>query len=510
MRALISTSDKTGLVDFLKPLAEYGLELVSTGGTYTFLKENNFKVLEVSEVTQFPEVLDGRVKTLHPSIHMGLLADKDNKEHMLQMEHHNVKSFDMVVGNLYPFEETAARKNSTFEELIENIDIGGPSFLRSSAKNFKSVIVLCTPSDYSWVQEKIINKSLTLEDRKKLAIKVFSLTSYYDSLIVEKLASDRTELDFLNLPLKKKMKLRYGENSHQEAAWYFNPLDPINLSGMEIFQGKELSYNNLLDLDAAVNLVKLFDEAGCVAIKHNNPCGAAISDSPYASAQKVIEADPKSIFGGIVAFNKRVDLKTCELFKDIFLECIIAPEFSPESLQFLSNKKNLRVLGFESLNNISSKKMNYKSLAGGMLLQQEDFFDIPTWSFLSAKPDSNILNDMIFGEKVAAALKSNAIAIIANGQTVGLGMGQVNRIDSVKQSIERMLEYKNRTGIDLSQAILISDAFFPFADSIEVIADYGIKWILQPGGSVQDEKVFEMAVKKNINMVITKRRHFKH
>ncbi len=520
MRVLVSTSDKTGLIEFLRPLAE--LELVSTGGTYEFLKKNNFKVIEVSEVTGFPEVLDGRVKTLHPAIYMGLLADKDNPQHLNQLKEHSNLAFDMVIGNLYPFEKTASKENSTFAELIENIDIGGPSFLRAAAKNFKSVIVLSSPLDYSWVQEKLINKSLTLQDKKKLAIKVFSLTSYYDALIVDRLAEDKSELEFLNIPLKKKMRLRYGENSHQQAAWYFNPLESANLVDVQIHQGKELSYNNLLDLDAAVNLVKLFENSACVAVKHNNPCAVAVAESIFKAAQKTIQSDPKSIFGGVIAFNKQVDLKTGEQFKDIFIECIVATEFTKECLQYFSAKKNLRVLSIKSLtkslNSVNFKKNNFRSISGGVLLQQEDSFNLPAsstdesadWSFLGEKPDLKLLADMVFGEKVAAALKSNAIAIVADGQTVGLGMGQVNRVDAVKQAIERMLEYKNRFHFNLSHAILISDAFFPFSDSIELIAKSGIKWILQPGGSVQDENVFAAAKGKNINMVITKKRHFKH
>lgn len=518
MRILVSTSDKTGLIEFLKPLRDRGLtgglELVSTGGTYDYLKKNNFNVIEVSEVTHFPEVLDGRVKTLHPSIHMGLLADKNNQQHMAQMKEHNVLAFDMVIGNLYPFEKTATSADSTFEELIENIDIGGPSFLRASAKNFKSVIVLSSPSDYSWVQEKLLSQSLSIEDNKKLAIKVFSLTAYYDSLIVDRLTKDNSEeksdLEYLNIPLKKKMQLRYGENAQQEAAWYCNPLESTNLNNVVIHQGKELSYNNLLDLDAAVNLVKLFETAACVAVKHNNPCGVAIGENVHIAAQKAIQSDPKSIFGGIIAFNKEVDIKTCELFKDIFLECIVAPGFSTEALNYFTSKKNLRVLSFKYLNLVNTQQMNFKSISGGVLLQQEDSFNTAEWIFLSQKPSSLLFADMVFGEKVAAALKSNAIAIVASGQTIGLGMGQVNRVDAVKQAIERMLEYKKRIDFDLSEAILISDAFFPFADSIELIAQYGIKWILQPGGSVQDEKVIEAAKSKNINMVISKRRHFKH
>lgn len=510
MRALISTSDKTGLIEFLNPLVELGLELVSTGGTYEFLKKNNYKVVEVSEVTQFPEVLDGRVKTLHPSIHMGILADKENPMHMAQLKEHGVKAFDMVIGNLYPFEKTAQNPSSTFEELIENIDIGGPSFLRASAKNYKSVIVLASPQDYPWVQKKILTKTLNNEDKKRLALKVFSLTAYYDSLIVDKLGENGEDLEFLNLPLKKKMKLRYGENSHQTADWYVNPLATVNLGDAHIYQGKELSYNNLLDLDSAVSLIKFIDSPACVAVKHNNPCGAAFAADLSSAAKKAIAADPKSIFGGVVAFNRPVTLDNCELFKDIFLECLIAPEFSDDSLKFLASKKNLRVLGLKNVATLSSANRNFKSIAGGALLQLEDSFSSADWKFLGEQPTPQLLNDMIFGEKVGAALKSNAIAIVVNGQTIGLGMGQVNRVDAVKHAIDRMLEYKSRVDFALSSAVLISDAFFPFPDSIELIAKAGIKWIVQPGGSVQDEKVIEAASKNNINMIMTSRRHFKH
>ena len=510
MRALISTSDKTGLLEFLNPLVELGLELVSTGGTYEYLKKNNFNVIEVSEVTQFPEVLDGRVKTLHPSIHMGILADKENPKHMAQLKEHNLKAFDLVIGNLYPFEKTAQNPNSTFEDLIENIDIGGPSFLRASAKNYRSVIVLASPHDYEWVQQKILTKTLTNEDKKKLALKVFSLTAYYDSLIVDKLGENSEDLEFLNLPLKKKMKLRYGENSHQTANWYVNPLAAVNLGDAKIYQGKELSYNNLLDLDSAVSLVKFLDSPACVAVKHNNPCGAAFGPDLSSAAKKAITADPKSIFGGVVAFNRPVSLETCELFKDIFLECLIAPEFSDDSLKFLSGKKNLRVLGLNNLAKLTGTNRNFKSIAGGALLQQEDSFTSADWKFLGERPSPELLNDMIFGEKVGAALKSNAIAIVVNGQTIGLGMGQVNRVDAVKHAIERMLEYKSRIDFNIGSAVLISDAFFPFPDSIELIAKSGIKWIVQPGGSVQDEKVIEAANQNKINMVMTNRRHFKH
>lgn len=510
MRVLVSTSDKTGLLEFLKPLEKSGLELVSTGGTYEFLKKNNFKVTEVSEVTGFPEVLDGRVKTLHPSVHMGLLADKSNSEHMSQLKEHQVKAFDMVIGNLYPFEKTALNPGSSFEDLIENIDIGGPSFLRASAKNYKSVIVVASPVDYNWVLDKILSGSLNDNDRKKLALKVFSLTSYYDALIVNKLCEDKEDLEFLNIPLKKKMKLRYGENAQQMAGWYENPLESGSLSGCEIHQGKELSYNNLLDLDAAVNLVKLFDKPGCVAVKHNNPCGAAVAEDLATAADLAIKSDPKSIFGGIVAFNRSVDIKTAEMFKDIFLECLVAPSFSEESLKYFSSKKNLRVMTLKSLMDQNTEKPNYKSVSGGMLFQNEDSFKREDWQFLGANPNDKTMSDMVFGEKVGAALKSNAIALVVNGQTVGLGMGQVNRVDAVKHAIERMHESRERLNFNMADVVLISDAFFPFPDSIDLIAKHGIKWIVQPGGSVQDEKVFAAAKQHNINMVITKRRHFKH
>ena len=342
-RALVSVSDKSGLIDFLRPLCKKGLELISTGGTLKFLQESGFKVTDVSQVTKFPEVLDGRVKTLHPNIHMGLLARKELKTHVDQMSEFQVQWFDMVVGNLYPFEKTALNPNSTFEEQIENIDIGGPSFLRSAAKNFQNVIVVSDPSDYVWVGQKIQDQSLTLHDRKKLALKVFSLTSYYDAMIVQKLSDleDKKEFSYLNLPLRKKQTLRYGENSHQQADWFQNPIESKSLATAEILQGKELSYNNLLDLDASSGLVAHFSQAACVAVKHNNPCGVAIAESIYQAAQKAVESDPQSVFGGILAFNKTVDAQTAAFLSSIFLECVIAPDYSADALAIFSKKKTL-------------------------------------------------------------------------------------------------------------------------------------------------------------------------
>jgi phosphoribosylaminoimidazolecarboxamide formyltransferase/IMP cyclohydrolase len=505
MRVLVSTSDKSGLIEFLKPLPD--LKLVSTGGTFEYLKKNGFAVEEVSSVTGFPEVLDGRVKTLHPFIHMGLLADKSNPQHMAQLQQQRVAAFDMVVGNLYPFEQTALKAGVSFDDLIENIDIGGPSFLRAAAKNFNSVLVVASPQDYQWVQQKILTGNITSDDRKNLALKVFSLTSYYDALIVEKLCEDKSALEYLNIPMKKKSALRYGENGHQKAAWYANPLQTGGLSDVQIHQGKELSYNNILDLDAALNLACQLEQPGCVAVKHNNPCGAAVGEDVFSAAAKAIQSDPKSIFGGIVAINRPVDLKTSQLFKDIFLECVIAPAFTDESLAFFAAKKNLRVL---SLPEPVFPASGFKSVAGGLLFQESDSFASSEWKFLGQTPGDDLLKTIHFGEKVAASLKSNAIAIVCGGQTVGLGMGQVNRVDAVKHAIERMTEYKQTNDFNLSEAVLVSDAFFPFSDSVNLIAKAGIKWIVQPGGSMQDQNVFEAARKNDINMVVTGRRHFKH
>lgn len=506
----MSASDKTGLVEFLKALPSLNLELVSTGGTYEYLKKNNLPVIDVSQVTGFPEVLDGRVKTLHPNIHMGILADQQNAAHMDQMKTHNVKVFDMIVGNLYPFEKTALNPDATFDELIENIDIGGPSFLRAAAKNHRSVIVVCDPSDYSWIQQKINLKTFDLHDRLKLALKVFSMTSYYDAMIVSQLGGASIEAEYLNLPLRRKQALRYGENPQQMAAWYVNPLEKRSLASAQIHQGKELSYNNILDLEASVQLARQFDLPACVAVKHNNPCGVAVGISLHEAAAKAIDSDPKSIFGGIVALNREVDLQTAELFKDIFLECIVAPAFLPEVLQFFSTKKNLRLLSWPQMNAPSSTSYEVKSISGGFLVQQSDTYDLSSWHFLSLKPDDSIMRTMQFGDFVAGSLKSNAIALVYKGQTVGLGMGQVNRVDAVCHALERMREFSQRVPIDISQVVLASDAFFPFADSIELIAQAGIKWIVQPGGSVQDKAVIEAAQKYSINMVMTGRRHFKH
>lgn len=509
-RALVSVSDKTGLVEFLRPLIEDGLKIVSTGGTLKYLRQNGFEAQDVSEVTQFPEVLDGRVKTLHPSVHMGLLADLRNSAHVQQLSQFKVEPFDIVIGNLYPFEKTALDANASEENLIENIDIGGPSFLRASAKNFHSVIVLSDPNDYQWVLGKILKNDLTVYDRKNLALKVFSLTSYYDALIVQRLQDDffAENNPYLNLPLKKKQNLRYGENAQQKANWFENVLDQGAFQSLKVHQGKELSYNNLLDLDAAWEIVNEFEAPTCVAVKHNNPCGVASSDqSLYESCYLAIQADSKSIFGGIIAVNRELDLQTSQLFKDIFLECIAAPSFTEEALQFFSHKKNLRLLSLKKTTNTCKK---IKSVSGGLLFQNQDVFQQNKWVFRRETPSASLLHSCQFAEKVAGYLKSNAIAIVYKQQTIGLGMGQVNRVDAVEQALSRMKKFIEQQNISMDEVVLASDAFFPFSDSIELIAKAGIRWVVQPGGSMKDAEVFAAAEANKVNLIVTNMRHFRH
>lgn len=498
--ALVSVSDKSGLIALLTPFKE-GLRIVSTGGTAQYLRDQGFTVTDISEQTGFPEVMDGRVKTLHPNVHMALLARLDKPEHVKTLEKFSVQNFDLVICNLYPFEE-AVLTNSSFEELIEKIDIGGPSMLRSAAKNFQTVTVLCDPQDYPLVIEK---KGASLEDRQQLAAKVFAHTSVYDSLVAQKLQMKEFNLRALGGKLVR--TLRYGENPQQKASWFCWPGENRGLQSAKILQGKELSYNNILDLDAASNLVREFSQPTCVAVKHNNPCGVATDKSVSIACGKALKADPISVFGGIVAFNCEVDLRSAEILGNVFLECIVAPAFSASAKQFFTKKKNLRILEWPALKQFT-KKFEMKSIAGGFITQEPDDIgsNIESWKFLTAKPSSELLEDMSFGEKVCAALKSNSIAIVQNGQTVGLGMGQVNRVDAVEQALQRMKQHHG----DVKNAILVSDAFFPFSDSIEIAARAGIRWVLQPGGSLKDEEVFKIAQNLGVEMVITGKRHFRH
>ena len=500
-RALVSVSDKSNLVGFLAPLVEKGLSLVSTGGTAKFLREQGWQVQDVSEVTGFPEVLQGRVKTLHPKIHMGLLAKLSQRSHVESLQQFQVQPFDLVIGSLYPFEK-ALQSQSSEDELIENIDIGGPSFLRSSAKNFETITVVCDPADYKWIQDQ--NYSLNREERKKLAAKVFRLISVYDQMISQALDPDLISLWSAGGRLHQ--RLRYGENSHQQAWWISQTGASAGLHQAEVLQGKELSYNNLLDLDAALMLVQRFSQPAAVAVKHNNPCGAAVDTDSFRALEKALSADPVSVFGGILAVNFPVKAVHANRMKDLFLECVLAPDFDEPSRQILSSKKNLRLLKgqWPTLD----VRNEVRTIFGGFLVQNPDvrWSDPKDWKIVGASPDPNLLDTIRFGEKVCASLKSNAIAIVGEGQTLGLGMGQVNRVDAVEQALRRWKQHH----ADKKQAVLVSDAFFPFPDSIEKAAEQGVRWVVQPGGSMRDEDVISKAQELGVNLVITGLRHFKH
>lgn len=498
--ALVSVSDKSGLLELLKPFQK-SLRILSTGGTSQYLRDNGFNVIDVSEQTGFPEVMDGRVKTLHPHVHMALLAKMDKPDHVEVLNKFKLQNFDLVVCNLYPFEQ-AALQNASFDQLIEKIDIGGPSMLRAAAKNFKTITVLCDPKDYGAVIEK---GGTTEEMRRQLAAKVFAHVSVYDSLVAQKL--QQGDLNLRPLGGYEVQSLRYGENPDQKASWYRWPADTQGLHSSKVLQGKELSYNNILDLDASANLVREFSQAACVAVKHNNPCGVGIGKTLAEACEKALKADPISVFGGIIALNREVDLASAELMGALFLECIVAPSFSQEAQEYFSKKKNLRLLEWPAIGTYR-KTFEVKSVSGGFVSQDPDVMgsDPSQWTFSGKKPSDQIMQDLIFGEKVCASLKSNAIALVQGGQSVGLGMGQVNRVDAVEQAIARMQQHHGAK----EDVVLVSDAFFPFEDSIRLAAKANIRWILQPGGSVKDTEVKAAAEKLGIEMILTGKRHFRH
>ena len=494
--ALVSVSDKKGLEDFLKPLSLHGLRIVSSGGTAKYLKQQGLEVVSVSEQTQFPEVMGGRVKTLHPHIHMPLLyRDQDHdllKEHKLQ-------AFDLVVVNLYPFEE-ALKKGLSEEEMIEFIDIGGPTLLRAAAKNFKNICVVCDPNDYQWLLDK---KEITLEDRKFLASKVFQHVSRYDSLITNYLSGGKND----SLRGELQDKLRYGENPQQEGYWYKS--ENWGLHQAEIVQGKALSYNNLLDLDAACRTLRMFDEPTVISVKHNNPCGVASDTDVHKALQKSLKADPVSVFGGIIAANQELGAESAQELVQLFLECVVAPSFTQEALEVFKTKKNLRVLSWKQLaETAGTTSSEYRSILGGYLVQSQDntVDETQNWQFIGEKATEEEMKELLFAWRTCAALKSNAIAITSEQQSVGLGMGQVNRVDAVKQALDRSQQFHP----DKKTLYMASDAFFPFPDSIEVAAKNGVQWIVQPGGSIKDKDVIEAAQRLNIKMALTGQRHFRH
>ncbi|HWL13386.1 MAG TPA: bifunctional phosphoribosylaminoimidazolecarboxamide formyltransferase/IMP cyclohydrolase [Ureibacillus sp.] len=508
-RALISVSDKTGITDFAKELHELGYELISTGGTKKAIQESGIPVLGVSDVTGFPEILEGRVKTLNPYIHGGLLAKFDEPSHQEQLSEHKIDPIQIVCVNLYPFQQTIARPDVTVEEAIENIDIGGPTMLRASAKNHQYVTVVVDPSDYSTVVEELkTNTAVTFETRRKLAAKVFRHTASYDAMIAQYMTdlTEESTPEKLTVTYELAQSLRYGENPHQKAAFYRRPLgSAFSIANAEQLHGKELSYNNINDADAAIQIVKEFAEPAAVAIKHSNPCGVGTGSDIFSAFSKAFAADPVSIFGGIIALNREVDAQTAQKLHEIFLEIIIAPSFSDEALTILKGKKNLRLLTipFDAAN---TKEMKFTSIEGGLLTQDFDRYtlddatiSIPT----EKKPTDEEWEALKFGWKIVKHVKSNAIVVNDKDMTLGIGAGQMNRVGAAKIALEQ-------AGEKSVGAVLASDAFFPMDDTVEAAAKAGITAIIQTGGSIRDEDSIKKANEYGIAMVLTGVRHFKH
>ncbi len=514
-RALISVSDKTGIVDFASSLSKFGVEILSTGGTAKLLKENNIPVIDVSNYTGFPEMLDGRVKTLHPKIHAGLLALRDNPGHMQTLERHGIGLIDMVVVNLYPFEKTVAKPGVAEEEAIENIDIGGPSMLRSAAKNHQSVVVVSSSNQYKSILEELSqNKgAISTQTAKRLAVEVFNLTAHYDAAIYDYLSSKKQEIkgqraEFpqeLNLAFSKLQELRYGENSHQGAAFYKQKQARQGLINLRQLHGKELSFNNILDLNSTWELVIEFKQPAAVVTKHNNPCGAAEDKSLEQAFLNAWKCDSLSAFGSIVGLNRKVNSKTASLIlRSGFIECIIAPGFQQDALNLLKQKKNLRLLELMDLEKLN--EFDLKRISGGLLIQDKDIEldEINNLKVVTKKkPTRNQLDSLIFAWKVVKHVKSNAIVLVRGTKTVGIGAGQMSRVDSV-------IIAKRKAGKLSSNSCLASDAFFPKADAVIQAARAGVKAIIQPGGSISDEEIIKACNKYNIAMVTTGRRHFKH
>lgn len=501
-QALISVYDKTGVVELAQELSALGYRIISTGGTYKLLKENNLPVTYISDVTEFPEILDGRVKTLHPRIHGGILA-KDTAEHRQQLQSIGGELIDLVIVNLYPFESVSQDPNATFDQVIENIDIGGPTLIRAAAKNHDRVTVICDPNDYASVLSQLKTGTLSSAERKRLAAKAFAYTAYYDTLIAQYLEQPIFP-DKLTIALQKVSELRYGENPHQKAAFYRQvPRSESSIADAVQLHGKELSFNNIYDAQAAWQMVSAFDEPCVVAVKHNNPCGLAVADTLYDAYVKTYEADPVSIFGGIVACNRQVDLATAKLMYKIFLEVIIAPDFSPEALQILTKKPNIRLL---KLAPALSRDWDWKKVPGGFLIQEGDIIDLDE-SLLQVvtnrQPTPQEWQDLRFAWKVVKYVKSNAIVLCKDKQLLGVGAGQMNRVQSVRLSAAQ-------AGEKARGSVLGSDAFFPFADNIEEAAKCGVTAIIQPGGSVRDQEVIEACNRYGIAMVFTGIRHFRH
>jgi len=514
-RAIISVSDKAGVVSLAKGLAQMGVEILSTGGTAKTLREQGISVKDISDYTGFPEMLDGRVKTLHPKVHGGLLGQRSKTEHVQKMREHGILPIDLVAVNLYPFEATVAKENCTIEEAIENIDIGGPTMLRSSAKNYPDVTVLVDPGDYERVLSELKEKGeVSLETNFRLAQKVFQHTARYDGAISNYLGQIESGKKVHSFPetftfqVKKAQELRYGENPHQKAAFFreYSMTEP-SVSNATQIQGKELSFNNILDIDSAYETVKEFQEAATVIIKHNNPCGVAVSIVSLADAyRKARDCDPVSAFGGVVGFNRGVDEETAKEMVPIFLEAIIAPGFDSKALEILKAKKDLRILQTPPLFSYVQSGLDLRKVVGGLLLQDRDLGRVPMdqWKVVTRrKPTEEEKRAMAFGWKVAKHVKSNAIVLVREDRTIGIGAGQMSRVDSTRLAVMKAQSSTKGT-------VLASDAMFPFRDGVDTGAEAGAVAIIQPGGSIRDDEVIAAADEHGIAMVFTGMRHFRH
>jgi len=507
--ALISVSDKSGIVEFAKGLKKHGVKIISTGGTAKLLAESGVEIVEISEFTGFPEMLDGRVKTLHPKVHAGLLNVRDNEKHQSTMKEHRLEDIDMVVVNLYPFEATVA-KGAEHEEVVENIDIGGPSMIRSAAKNHKFVTIVVDNGDFDRVLTEMDNGGTELETRIDLARKAYSHTGVYDSIIAnyfnQKLGVKFPEE--IAIPARKKQMMRYGENPHQDSAFYVQPLvKEASVSTGKQLQGKELSFNNIVDIHATLELVKEFKEPAVAIIKHTNPCGCAVGNTLLEAYNKALECDPVSAFGGIVGVNREVGKDFAEKLSEIFLEVVLAPSFSKEAVEVFAEKKNLRLIELGDITGGRDNELDVKNVTGGLLLQDRDLHEIEDIRALNVptdrKPTDAEYKAMDFAWIVAKHVKSNAIVYCTEDRTIGVGAGQMSRVDSSK-----IAATKARS--ELQGTVMASDAFFPFRDSIDEAAERGITAIISPGGSIRDEEVIAAANEHGIAMVFTGVRHFKH
>jgi len=518
-QALISVSDKTGVLEFAQALAAMGVNILSTGGTARLLADNGIAVTEVADYTGFPEMLDGRVKTLHPKIHGGILARRDLAAHTEALSAHDIPVIDLVVVNLYPFSATVAREQCSLEDAIENIDIGGPAMLRSSAKNHKDVLVVCDPSDYGRVLQELGSGDgeIGYATRFDLAKKVFAHTARYDGAIANYLSALGPELEHaqrsdypavLNLHFEKVQEMRYGENPHQSAAFYCDP-DPVDgaLANYRQLQGKELSYNNIADADAAWECVKTFDQTACVIVKHANPCGVALGANPLEAYSKALQTDPTSAFGGIIAFNAELDGETAEAIARQFVEVLIAPAISAAARAVFAAKQNVRLL--EIPLGRQGNRYDFKRVGGGLLVQSPDLRNVAMSEFkvVSRKqPTPQQMQDLLFAWRVAKFVKSNAIVFCGDGMTLGVGAGQMSRVDSARiASIKAQ-----HAGLSLVGSAVASDAFFPFRDGLDVVVQAGAGAVIQPGGSMRDQEVIDAADEQDVVMLFTGTRHFRH